>query len=248
MHVEPGSVRMLVASPLGKVIEGPLLASRDFANAVVATNEKQVRRAIEQSLRFDVVLADLLWNDVDTWGSFDGLDVLDLLQQNNRLAPVVFAMQGHPGEQDHLDEAAAREGVGGTVHKSSGLDPILADALSVALGRRLPVRPSGARRPTTLYDYFSSGQTGSTAARMAGAIAARTVSNYESMVVRTGYAHNTVSKVVENYLGPLVKARNEHPDTLPLTIQSIYRWCGEHAAYIKSWCRRNGHSDVLRPG
>jgi len=24
----------------------------------------------------------------------------------------------------------------------------------------------------------------------------------------------------------------------------VYRLCGEHARFILSWCRRNGHSDI----
>jgi hypothetical protein len=29
-----------------------------------------------------------------------------------------------------------------------------------------------------------------------------------------------------------------------MTPEVIYRWCGEHARYILSWCRRNGHADI----
>ena len=29
-----------------------------------------------------------------------------------------------------------------------------------------------------------------------------------------------------------------------MTPEVVYRWCGEHAAYILSWCRRNGYSDI----
>jgi hypothetical protein len=24
----------------------------------------------------------------------------------------------------------------------------------------------------------------------------------------------------------------------------VYRWCGEHARYILSWCRRHGYGDI----
>ena len=32
-----------------------------------------------------------------------------------------------------------------------------------------------------------------------------------------------------------------------MTLPAIYRWCGLHAHYLISWCRRNGHDDVVRP-
>ena len=54
-------------------------------------------------------------------------------------------------------------------------------------------------------------------------------------------------KVAEKYLGPLIRERGEHAEGLPLTTQTVYRWCGEHARYLISWCRRNGHGDVLEP-
>ncbi len=31
---------------------------------------------------------------------------------------------------------------------------------------------------------------------------------------------------------------------LKMTPEIVYRWCGEHAPYILSWCRRNGYSDI----
>jgi len=29
-----------------------------------------------------------------------------------------------------------------------------------------------------------------------------------------------------------------------MTPEVVYRWCGEHARYILSWCRRNGYGDI----
>ena len=54
---------------------------------------------------------------------------------------------------------------------------------------------------------------------------------------------NTAAKLVD-YLGPLIKARREHSEDLKMTPEVAYRWCGEHAPYILSWCRRNGYGDI----
>lgn len=56
---------------------------------------------------------------------------------------------------------------------------------------------------------------------------------------------NTANKLATTYIGPLMRRRNEHDDHLPLTQVAVYRWCGLHARYIVSWCRRNRHADVL---
>jgi hypothetical protein len=29
-----------------------------------------------------------------------------------------------------------------------------------------------------------------------------------------------------------------------MTPEVVYRWSGEHARYILSWCRRNGYADI----
>jgi hypothetical protein len=42
----------------------------------------------------------------------------------------------------------------------------------------------------------------------------------------------------------LIRERGEHSPALKMTPEAVYRWCGEHAAYILSWCRRHGHEDM----
>ena len=80
---------------------------------------------------------------------------------------------------------------------------------------------------------------------MAGAIAAGRAANHDTLATAAKCSRNTAVKVAEKYLGPLIRERGEHADDLPLTTQSVYRWCGEHSRYLISWCRRNGHADVL---
>ena len=80
---------------------------------------------------------------------------------------------------------------------------------------------------------------------MAGAIAAGRAANHDTLATAAKCSRNTAVKVAEKYLGPLIRERGEHADHLPLTTQTVYRWCGEHARYLISWCRRNGHGDVL---
>ncbi len=240
------SARILVASTLGRIIEPRLCQAFAPGLITVAVNEQQVRTAITENLRFDVVLADLTWNDVELEYSIDGLDVLDLVHGLGRHAPVVFAAQGHGIEQDHLDEAAVRGGVAGIIRKASGVEALIPVLRQVATGRILPPSMPPSSR-MTIYRYFGAGQRGETAARLAGAIAARQASNYDTLAAVAKCSKNTAIKIADKYLGPLILERGEHPEDVPLTTQSVYRWCGEHSRYLVSWCRRYGHSDVIGP-
>ena len=102
-----------------------------------------------------------------------------------------------------------------------------------------------------IHAYFKKGR-GATAARLAGAIASGRAVNHETLASTAHVGYDTAAKLVD-YLGPLIKARREHSQDLKMTPEVVYRWCGEHAPYILSWCRRNGYSDIAtritaRPG
>jgi CheY-like chemotaxis protein len=209
-----------------------------------AGDEQEVRAAITDSLRFDVILTDLTWNDAKIEYAFDGLDVLDLVERLGRHTPVLFAAQGHGVERDHLDEAAARGGVAGVVSKASGLGALVTALRLVAAGRTLTPSPTPITRPT-LHQYFGAGRRGETAGRMAGAIAAGRAVNHDTLAAAAKCSRNTAIKVATTYIGPLIRERADHPPDVPLTTQVVYRWCGEHSRYLVSWCRRNGHADVL---
>ena len=127
-------VRVLIASQLGGIVAPAFRQAFEPGLVTVAVNEEQVRSAIADNLRFDVVLTDLTWQDVRLEYSFDGLDVLDIVQRLGRPAPVVFALQGHNAERDHLDEAVLRDGVAGIVPKAGGVEAIAAAMRQVAAG------------------------------------------------------------------------------------------------------------------
>jgi hypothetical protein len=55
--------RILVAAALGKIIEPILRQSLIDAKVRIAEDEAAVQHAINDRLRFDVVVADLTWND-----------------------------------------------------------------------------------------------------------------------------------------------------------------------------------------
>lgn len=239
-------VRVLVVAALGKVIEPQLGDAFTASRVRVAVNPRELRSALAEGVRYDVVLADLTWNDTELEYCFDGLDVLEIVLRSVRAAPVLLAAQGHGIERDHLDEAADRSGVAGTVRKADGVPSLVAACRRVAAGGTLPTVPSAIR--PTLHEYFSASQRGETAARMAGAIAARRASNYDTLAAAAHCSRNTAIKLVDKYLGPLIVQRGEQPRDLPLTVQAVYRWCGEHSRYLVSWCRRHGHGDVVGAG
>ncbi|WP_433684032.1 response regulator [Nocardia sp. CA-119907] len=237
-------LRILVASPLGRVIEPVLKQAFAGSTVAVALDRHAVRREVVHQVRFDVVITDLIWNDPALEYSFDGLDVLDMLGSAQRHAAVLMAAQGHSMERDHLDEALLRASeLAGFYSKSTGVPALLEAIPPAATGRRPQLEPPPAT-PPPLYQLFQ-GQRGETAARLAGAIAAGRATDAGSLARAARVGLNTANKVASVYIGPIVLERGEHDAELPLTANAIYRWCGVHAHYLLSWCRRNGHGDVL---
>ena len=243
----PDGPRLLIAAALGRIIEPYLRqALGDDATVRIAEDQAAVQREISDRLRFDVVVADLTWNDYAIEYSFDGLDVLDILRNSNRQAPVIFAAQGHGIERDHLDEAIDQPEVVGIYRKSAG-PQLLVDALDIAVrgGSLTDSRfAPGASPPDIprIHAYFGKGK-GTTAARLAGAIASGRAVNHESLASSAHVGYDTAAKIVD-YLGPLIRDRGEHSPELKMTPEVVYRWCGEHARYILSWCRRHGQQDI----
>jgi len=238
--------RVLVAAALGKIIEPYLRQSLADATVRIAEDQAAVERALGDRLRFDVMVIDLTWMDYVVEYSFDGLDVLDMLRRTRRQTPVIFAAQGLGTERDHLDEAVEQPEVVGVYRKSSGPQPLV-DAVEIAVrGDSLtgPLSPRAASPPDIprIHAYFGKGR-GSTAARLAGAIASGRAVNHETLAAAAHVGYDTAAKLVD-YLGPLIKDRGEHRPDLKMTPEVVYRWCGEHARYILSWCRRNGHGDI----
>ena len=242
----PDGPRLLVAAALGKIIEPLLRQSLSDATIRIAEDRAAVERALSGRLRFDVVIADLTWNDYAIEYSFDGLDVLDLLRSTRRQTPVIFAAQGHGVERDHLDEAVEQPEVVGIYRKSTGPQPLI-EAVDIAVrGDNLTgplFYPNGSPPEIPrIHAYFRKGK-GSTAARLAGAIASGRAVNHETLASTAHVGYDTAAKIVE-YLGPLIRDRREHSHELKMTPEVVYRWCGEHARYLLSWCRRNGHGDI----
>src|SRR5215469_18729405 len=162
--------RVLVAAALGKIIEPLLQQALTDATLRIAEDRAAVERALSERLRFDVVVADLTWNDYAVEYSFDGLDVLNMLRATRRQTPVIFAAQGHGVERDHLDEAVGQPEVVGIYRKAMG-PQILIEAVDIAVrggsltGPRFPAGDSPPDIPR-IHKYFSKGR-GVTAARLA---------------------------------------------------------------------------------
>ena len=238
--------RILVAAALGKIIEPLLRQSLIDAKVTIAEDKAAVEHAINDRLRYDVVVADLTWNNYVIEYSFDGLDVLNALRHAGRQTPVIFAAQGHGLERDHLDEAVEQPEVVGIYRKATGPKPLI-EAIDITVtGGSLTASqfPTGASPPDIprIHAYFKKGK-GATAARLAGAIASGRAVNHETLASAAHVGYDTAAKIVD-YLGPLIKDRREHSHELKMTPEVVYRWCGEHARYILSWCRRNGYNDI----
>ena len=243
----PDGPRLLIAAALARIIEPYLQqALGDDATVRIAEDQAAVRREISDRLRFDVVVIDLTWSDYAVEYSFDGLDVLNALRGTGRQTPVIFAAQGHGLERDHLDEAVEQPEVVGVYRKSSGPRPLM-EAIDIAVSggtlkpSEFPPEGSPPDIPR-IHAYFGRGK-GATAARLAGAIASGRAVNHDTLASTAHVGYDTAAKIVD-YLGPLIKDRREHSPELKMTPEVIYRWCGEHARYILSWCRRNDYADI----
>jgi DNA-binding NarL/FixJ family response regulator len=238
--------RLLVAAALGKIIDPLLRQSLSDATIRIAEDKAAVEHALSGRLRFDVVVADLTWNDYSIEYAFDGLDVLNLLRGTRRQTPVIFAAQGHGVERDHLDEAVEQPEVVGIYRKATGPQPLIEAVDIAARGGKLTgprfFPDSSPPDIPRIHSYFRKGK-GSTAARLAGAIACGRAVNHETLASTAHVGYDTAAKLVD-YLGPLIRDRHEHSHELKMTPEVVYRWCGEHARYILSWCRRNGHDDI----
>lgn len=235
-------MRILVASPLGLIIAPALEQRFPAATVTVALDPDQVVAAVRGRLRHDVVVSDLLWTTTAEY-TFDGLDVLAILRAADRVSPVLLAVHGHDGERDHLDEGLDAPEVRGVIVKAAG-PQVLFDALrEVAAGNTVFGSRPGPARPA-IHEWFARGR-GRTAGRMAGAIASGRAVSHASLAEAANVRYDTAAKVGREYLGELIWRRGEHPEpAVPVTV--VYRWCGEHARYLLSWCRRNGHADVAK--
>lgn len=241
-------LRILVASPLALIIEPALRARFPDGTVTVALDREQVEQAVRGRLRHDIVVSDLMWNSAEEF-TFDGLDVLAILRAADRVSPVVMATQGHGAERDHLEEVLAHEEVRGILQKSAGPQELFRIVEEVAGGAGAGAGGAPLSRPTLempaiprIHSYFAHGR-GRTAARMAGAIASGRAVGHATLAEVANVKYDTAAKIGREYLGDLIWRRGEHVEpTVPVPV--VYRWCGEHARYIVSWCRRNGYADV----
>src|ERR1700761_9240219 len=154
--------RILIAAALGRIIEPILRQSLTDATIRIAEDKAAVQRAINDRLRFDVVVTDLTWMDYAVEYSFDGLDVLNALRQAGRQTPVIFAAQGHGRERDQLDEAVEQPEVVGIYRKATGPAPLI-EAINIAAGggrltaSRFPPEGSPPDVPR-IHAYFGKGR------------------------------------------------------------------------------------------
>lgn len=166
-HV-PTDMRILIASPLGDVIAPHErgIPGRDHHRRPGRDRVPQQHRRAGAVRRGD---RRPVFNRPDLEWKFDGLDVIDGLNQADRRAPVLIATQGHSMENDHLAEACLRPDVSGVIAKAVGF-AAPADAMGkLALGQTLPMHLPVSNKPS-LFELFD-GRRGITAGRLAGAIA-----------------------------------------------------------------------------
>lgn len=236
-HTE--STRVLLASPLAEVIAADLAADH---HVEVVRTPRDLASTVIGRLRHDVVVADLIWQHGDLVRSFDGLDVVAALSEVGREAPVLLGLSGIPAEQDHLAEGLTLPAVRGVIAKRSGLPRLRAAIDVLAQGGRdfddcQPDRSRLLAAPA-IHQLFDASHL---CAAVAGAIASRQTTGWADIADLTGYATRTVQSAPQRF-ADLIVAMDEAPEPEAVNQAVLFRWCGEHAPYILSWCRRHGRS------
>lgn len=234
-------LRILVVAALASIIEPALVSEYPASRVTTAVDAEGLRSAVSGQPRYDVALVDLLWSDGALEWQFDGLDAIAVVHQLNRDPAVVLRVQGHSAEADHLAEVADRGAhpeVVAVCNKLQGIGALRQAIDAAAVGAPGPFahRP-GPRHGPAIHAYFRGG-AGRTAGLLAAAVASGRATNYQTLAALAHVAPDTATKLV-NYLGPLIRQRQETPPGQPLTQAAVYRWCGEHAPYLLSWHRRH---------
>lgn len=236
-------MRILLAATRGKLFEPLLKAELKDASVRVGDSRDAIRRAMSYGPRFDLSVIDLTWEDSPVGLHFDGLDALRLIRQRDPDVPVIFAVRGSAGERDYVDEAAVKPHVAGFYPKDFGPGRLARSIAAVVRGGALtdPDFPWCGNPPGTMRmdEYFAGTARGRKAAQMARAIASGQAVDASTLMTVAGVSRAIASRP-QDYLAPLIRGRGEHPANLQVTSGVLYRWCGEHARYIQSWCRRNG--------
>lgn len=233
--------RILLATVLGKFVDRQVRAAFPADAVYVADSPQAIQHAAATRQRFDVVVTDIVWRRDGIATGFDGLDVLAALRRADSQVRIILVAYGADGERDYIDEALGEPQVAGIFPMVLGPSALVRAVTIAASGGRLaePDFPSCASPPGVprIHEYLH-GRRSMTAAKVVWAIASGRAASYHTLVQATGIPKNTVQKVM-GQLGPLIVARGELAAGLSMTSEVLYRWCGEHAGYILSWCRRN---------
>jgi DNA-binding NarL/FixJ family response regulator len=241
--MDNSAVRLLIVSPLAGHVVGRFLGI-EWGHAEAATTPAQVAEvARRERPRFDVVLVDLMWNTFQEEWTFDGLDVLEHMVRSERQEPALLACQGHGFERDYLEEGRHHPLVRGMILKGDP-GPVLLEAIgTIAGGGRFEhghLNAALRRDHEALGHWFARNLL---LARVAGAIAAGHGASYAEIARVLGVSTSTVEKSPALFREVMAPRGEVGPDG-DVGQAAIFRWCGEHAHYILSWCRR--HRDRYR--
>ncbi len=236
-------IRVLVASPLGAIIT-PVLAQQ-FETVTLVQSGEDVSQILPGSLRHDVAIIDLLWNSLDLEWTYDGFDAIEQLIAAKREAPVIIAAQGHGFERDYLQEAVHHRLVAGVLLKAVGFPPLFEAVETVCRGGRYwsEELPKYLITPAISVNTFLGSST--LTANVAGAIASGQAYDWTDVARLTGYSMHSVHKASDLF-GEALQCMGEVDDARRVKQATVFRWCGEHARYIVSWCRRNGLEKYAR--
>lgn len=235
--MERSQIRLLVVSPLASML-GTTFLGAEWADVQVATSPDHARATVTaERPRFDVVLVDLMWNTFEDEWTFDGLDVLDVMAASGRGEPALLACQGHGFERDHLEEGRHHPVVRATVLKSNPPSVVAAIEVLAAGGSHHDEHLTSHLRPPeqSLHHWFDAEPR---LARVAGAIAAGHGPRWSDIAEVLSMSASNAEKSSDLFRDMLL-ARGEIGATGDLDKAAVFRWCGEHAHFILSWCRRH---------
>jgi DNA-binding NarL/FixJ family response regulator len=240
-------LRVLVVSMLGGVIASPL--TQVGADVAVARDSVDLARILSTRKRCDIAVVDLVWNSLKLEWSFDGLDVLaTLTKQTHKSSRTLIAVHGLVQEWDYLEEAVGHELFSGVFVKASGFRALTEAIKRVAEGDcywdpNFPLGLEQRLQPLTSISAFLS--SSDVIAHVSGAIASGQARDWNQLAKLLSYSVHTVNKTTQRF-ADFLTSRGEVAEPSDVSQAVVFRWCGEHARYIISWCRRNGFTAYRR--
>ena len=224
---------MIIASPMAELLSTAIGPGNQI---LPLTEPGQIPRLATSDHGADVVVVDLAWTGT---AGIDGLDVVESVSAAEATTPVLAVLTANGAGDDHLAEAATHEVVRGAVRVTDGTRALRQAAETVVGGRQYWLGGGSADGvvPEPVVARLFNGNR--FYGHVAGAIASGQATRWKDVAELSGLSVRTIEAAPERF-GDVVHRTGGAASPQAVNQAVLFRWCGERAPYIRSWCRRNG--------